>query len=917
MMDPEKASTDSLDPTVEEHLMPQPSSSSSSKSSLRNNKWLWGGVAAAVVISVVVFPAVYVTQQRNKSNNNGSNGNGVQNTQATADNQQGAIVNTTTPGGIFNQSSKLGLFDASVLEGYDNNNPEDLKRDVALAAWFLVGQVVQRNNGVAGYESVGVSQQNGGNNFGGGRPGTEAMPVSADTNSGGAASNGRPNGQGSSYGTNNQETNVEEGDLVVSDGQFVYAAYNDYLIIWNPLDGTQVAQIQMPDIVLSTNQSSAGGYVPTEGSSDPYYWYPKPQIQSLLVSQGRLLVVVSGYGQALMAEEGMTDPALVDYLNTHLRVYDTATLTASTTSSVPPQPIRTANVQGTYNGVRSTNGTVYLMSLSGINTYTDLILPFEKWNNPDTLGQMNEDQYTQQSYETAQQQAIPKFVNKLVSELGKGDAGMPQLVRLSSFENEYSGTGAEDLTFPSGFVNTLALIHSFSMLEDASDPILTVASSGAFLPSYWAQFYGSATHLIVAGQGQRVDAGTGYTVESTNFLAFRLASGAVVPDSVGSVDGYIINNYAIDVANGVLRVGVSINNQWFFLTDPMPMEGGNSAGLETTNGEAPPDTTTSSPPAGTTNSTTENYIVILTMPGPYNATEAGTMSEVGRLQLGKPNELFTALRFYDNIAYAVTFERTDPLYVLDLSDPANPKVLAALDVLGFSSYLHSLNSDNTLLLGVGQAADANGTTTGTKLSLYNAQNPAAPFVAAEYVISNTDTRYTYSAAQDDPKAGRYVPDMNTFAIPIEANDWSSGYRFNGFWTFYVNATHILKECEIGHAYNETLYYVDPVPVDVGGGVATDPSTGTAEGSDGSSGTSDSGGSTGSDGSDAMPGSSEPSACFYCAWLPPRAMIFSGNLMTINNHFIRSNDLDTCAQEWALDVVIKDNSTLYGCCAAYG
>jgi uncharacterized secreted protein with C-terminal beta-propeller domain len=77
--------------------------------------------------------------------------------------------------------------------------------------------------------------------------------------------------------------------------------------------------------------------------------------------------------------------------------------------------------------------------------------------------------------------------------------------------------------------------------------------------------------------------------------------------------------------------------------------------------------------------------------------------------------MFTAVRFFDNIAYAVTFEQTDPFYVLDLTNPETPVVLGELEILGFSSYLHSINSENTKLLAVGRQATANGTVQGLKI----------------------------------------------------------------------------------------------------------------------------------------------------------------------------------------------------------
>ena len=81
--------------------------------------------------------------------------------------------------------------------------------------------------------------------------------------------------------------------------------------------------------------------------------------------------------------------------------------------------------------------------------------------------------------------------------------------------------------------------------------------------------------------------------------------------------------------------------------------------------------------------------MILNIPS-TSAGGTGLFSEVSRIpNLGKVGESFTAVRFFGSLAYAVTFEKTDPFYVLAL-DPTNPRVLGDLEITGFSLYLHSI-----------------------------------------------------------------------------------------------------------------------------------------------------------------------------------------------------------------------------------
>ena len=100
--------------------------------------------------------------------------------------------------------------------------------------------------------------------------------------------------------------------------------------------------------------------------------------------------------------------------------------------------------------------------------------------------------------------------------------------------------------------------------------------------------------------------------------------------------------------------------------------------------------------------------------------------------LGKQGEQVYAVRFAGDRAYLVTFRRSDPLYVLDLSNPADPKTVGELTVAGFSEQLYPLA--NGLLLGVGHDADDTGLVSGLKLALFDVADPARPGQIASFVM---------------------------------------------------------------------------------------------------------------------------------------------------------------------------------------
>ncbi len=150
----------------------------------------------------------------------------------------------------------------------------------------------------------------------------------------------------------------------------------------------------------------------------------------------------------------------------------------------------------------------------------------------------------------------------------------------------------------------------------------------------------------------------------------------------GEVRGFLLNQFAMSEDEDVLRVASTDTPEW----------------LELDNDEE-----------------SENFVTTLTERG-------GRLEQVGRVGgLGRGEEIF-AVRFIGKVGYVVTFRQTDPLYTLDLTDVAHPRVLGELKIQGYSAYLHPIGDG--LLLGVGQDADKDGATRGTQLSRVRRVEPA-------------------------------------------------------------------------------------------------------------------------------------------------------------------------------------------------
>ncbi|MFA5481025.1 MAG: beta-propeller domain-containing protein [Bacilli bacterium] len=114
------------------------------------------------------------------------------------------------------------------------------------------------------------------------------------------------------------------------------------------------------------------------------------------------------------------------------------------------------------------------------------------------------------------------------------------------------------------------------------------------------------------------------------------------------------------------------------------------------------------------NSEVTNHLYVLRV-----NEELETFDLVGHLSegLGKPGEDIKSVRFDGEMAYVVTFLLTDPLYIIDLSNPATPHVSGEIIQEGFDTYQHAWNDG--YLIGIGYDADTNGIITGMKISAYN------------------------------------------------------------------------------------------------------------------------------------------------------------------------------------------------------
>ncbi len=204
--------------------------------------------------------------------------------------------------------------------------------------------------------------------------------------------------------------------------------------------------------------------------------------------------------------------------------------------------------------------------------------------------------------------------------------------------------------------------------------------------------------------------------EKTVIHKISIADGKIEYKCGSEVPGHVLNQFSIDEYQGYLRIATTTGEVW-----------GGSA---------------------------RNNVYVLNE----------DLNIFGRLEGIAPGEKIYSARFMGSRAYLVTFKKVDPLFVIDLTDPTNPRTLGELEIPGYSDYLHPY--DETHVIGIGKDAVDMGSFAwyqGVKIALFDVSDPENPREISSYVIGD---RGTNSYALDDHRAFLFSRSKNLLVIPI-------------------------------------------------------------------------------------------------------------------------------------------------------
>lgn len=231
--------------------------------------------------------------------------------------------------------------------------------------------------------------------------------------------------------------------------------------------------------------------------------------------------------------------------------------------------------------------------------------------------------------------------------------------------------------------------------------------------------------------------------------------------------------------------------------------------------------------------------------------------------------VFTAVRFFDTLAYAATFLQRDPLYVITFEDdPATPIVLGELDVSGFSKNMQSINQDNTLILTIGMGTDDNEIPLGLQLSLFDTTNQTNPELVHRCAVgTNISESWSGSSAQFDFQSFRYLKideERGRILVPVYYRD-SNGSSVDGFSVFSHGPDGIAPLFEISHDIRQHAYDDDAIEAD----------------------------------------RQEGEECYSCGHLLDRSFVIDGNIITLKGQSVRSHNLESGKFLWGLNLTGSD------------
>ena len=538
--------------------------------------------------------------------------------------------------------------------------------------------------------------------------------------------------EGEFSGTNNQESGVDEADFLKTDGYHIYMLNGQLLII--------MGVPEFGDLTMESNLTIEGN--PTQ-----------------MMIEGDRLVISSSITywnlpadsdlRNLMTEEVTVDGDSKDSSYTYTRVQNLAKYTVVDISNrSSPVVEKEMYIEGNYHTARMVDGTV--RSVTHLWTYFDGIrnwvdLPDGYWSEDDLDKRM--DIWNESVGQTVLHN------EQVISGLTLGDF-VPHI-----YEMKDGGIFTHPLTYEKctefsasadsagrGFTT----IMTIQMLNDeASLEVDHITSS-------WAHVYSSKDTLVLAEPANDMwwFWRNSDWEDATNIHSFDISdANHTTYIASGRVEGSVNDQFSISEHNGDIRVASTSDNWGMWWRTAEFDENG--------------DPVWSGP---------TNQVTILTDDG------EGLLDQTGFIGGIAEGETIWSARFVGDRGYLVTFMNIDPLWVLDLSDPTEPVILGELEVPGVSTYIHPVDENTLLTIGIAPGADGLGLDWSmTQVSLFDVSNTSEPTLSDSLLLTpgyadedcddiiSCGWSWSYSEATYEHKAFTFWAPESLLAVPLSTH----------------------------------------------------------------------------------------------------------------------------------------------------
>ncbi len=548
---------------------------------------------------------------------------------------------------------------------------------------------------------------------------------SSDSASGGSNSIQPRREQGTDFsGTNNQEQGVDEADFVKTDGYYIYFLNGNTLVILG---------------------------VPEFGELEPLSNTSVEGTPQAMMLDGDRLVVISTVSSWNIPPTNPLYEAM-DW-DEEYSSWRTSSLTKFSVFDISdrsnPDLERELFLEGSYITAREVNGTIRTVSHAWLNlpqmkSWLDLPEGYWDLDYEDPLRLEIREKVAYQTMLENQQSLDKISIGDIIPRVYERINGAVIIHGLSDSD-------CNDFVAPEDGLNRgFNSIFTFDLGADRFD------FDADHIVGNYPMVYASQDQLILSENAWDWwwFWGDDDSRESTNLHTFDISNPTeTIYTGSGRVDGTILNQFSLSEYQGIIRVATT-EGQWarWWMEDPEPMSSS-----------------------------------VVTLTHQVNTTTGElSLEEIGKVDGIAPEERIWSARFDGDRAYLVTFRQIDPLWVIDLSNPAQPIILGELEIPGVSTYIHPLSKDALLTIGMGPAGeDGFGLDwSSTRLSIFDISDPTAPNVSSILSVSpvsNGDDNswtWSYSEASYEHKAFQYWAPKDMLAIPL------STYRYN---TWYDSA----------------------------------------------------------------------------------------------------------------------------------